>query len=119
MGCIHIYTGRNAKNLKTALGMALRAIGAGFSVGFYSFGEIATDINALKNRLPDFEIFDMGQDISQFDMIILHDCELADHSELQKFLSKRPQDAEIVLCGTAFSYDVLEMANLISEIVTL
>ena len=120
MGCIHIYTGHNVKNLKTALGMALRACGAGFNVGFCSFGESDAGINDLESRLPGFRILDCtGQDLSQLDMIILHDCELAGCDKLQKLLSGIPKKTEIVLCGTAFSDDVLEMADLVSEIVTL
>ena len=117
MGQIHIYTGENQKNLKTAHGMALRACGAGFSVGFYSFGEKSADIQILGNRLPNFQILENSfQDVSHLDMIILYDCHLAEHNSLQNFIDNKPQNIEIVLFGTAFSDDVLTKADLVSEI---
>ena len=118
-GCIHIYTGESQKHLKTAQGMALRACGAGFSVGFCSFGEKADDIESIASRLPGLQILkDIGQDVSQFDMIILHNCDLTDHHNLRKFLADRPKNAEIVLCGMSFPDDILTMADLVSEIVS-
>ena len=119
-GYVHVYMGKNWKDLKTAQGMALRACGAGFSVGFYNFGEEIDDIKSLESRLPRLRVLtDKQQDISEFDMIILYDCKLVDDDTLQKILAGKPDKTEIVMCGTNFSKDMLAMADLVSGIVTL
>ena len=119
-GCVHVYMGKHWKDLNTALGMALRACGAGFGVGFYSFDNKATEMENLQKRLPGLQVLNsIQEDVSSFDMIILYNSDLADRGILQKFLEKRPQCTEIVLCGTSFADDVPAEASLISEIVTL
>jgi len=111
--------GENWKNLKTTQGMALRACGAGFSVGFYNFGQNLDGMLELASRLPGLHILEnVRQDVAQLDMIFLHNCDLAQQSDLEKFLNSRPKDTEIVLCGTTFSDNVLAMADLVSEVVT-
>jgi len=119
-GYVHVYMGHNWKYLQTVQGMVLRASGAGFVVGFYSFDKDYTDINDLTDRLPGLRVLnDIWQDISPLGMIILHDCDLADEADLQKFLADKPPDIEVVLCGATFSEDVLAMADLVSEIISL
>ena len=113
--CVHIYMGKNWMDLKTAQGMALRACGAGFSVGFFGFDEAAS-------RLPNLQfVQNLQQDISQFDMVFLTERDFADfdQDELLKFLADKPQSTEIVLCGEVFSDDVLAVADLVSEILKL
>lgn len=111
--CVHIYMGTNWQCLNTAQGMALRACGAGFNVGFCGFDEAIS-------RLPNLQILkDLPQDISQFDMIFLSGGNYIDKDELLKFLENRPPSTEIVLCGEDFHDDVLAAADLISEIVKL
>jgi len=114
--CIHVYTGENWKYLKTVLGMALRACGAGFSVGFFNFGSDVSDIVEFANRLQGMHVLkNIEQDTSQFDMLILYDCE-NNQADLRSFLASKPQNTEIVLCGAVFSDDILAAADLVSEI---
>ena len=118
-GCVHVYMGKHWKDLNTAQGMALRACGAGFVVGFYSFGNLAAETESLLKRLPGLQIINSIQgDVAAFDMIILHGSDMAGGGILQDFLKNRPQNTEIVLCGASFADDVLAGADLISEIVT-
>ena len=119
-GCVHVYMGKHWKDLNTAQGMALRACGAAFGVGFYSFGNEAAEIEELQKRLPGLQVLSsIQEDVSSFDMVILHESDMAGHGILQDFLENRPQNTEIILCGTAFEDDVLARVDLISEIVTL
>ena len=120
-GCVHIYIGKNWESLRTSYGMALRACGAGFSVGFYSFGQSVDDeIKGLESRLSNLQILpSIEQNLSQYNMIILHHCDLAICATLQNFLANKPQDAEVVLFGTIFEDSILAKADLISEIAML
>jgi len=119
MGYVHAYVGENWKSLKTSHGMALRACGAGFNVAFYSFGEEVADAIELESRLPSFKVLDKPDcDISPFDVVIFHDCDLAGVN-LQKFIESRPPNTEIVLCGTSLPGDILAMADLVSDIKTI
>ena len=119
-GCVHVYMGKHWKDLNTAHGMALRACGAAFGVGFYSFGNEAAEMEELQKRLPGLQaLSSIQEDVSAFDMVILHDSHMAGHGILQDLLKSRPQNTEIVLCGASFADDVLAEADLISEIVTI
>lgn len=118
--CTHVYMGGNQKDLNTAYGMALRACGAGFCVGFYSFGELAPKISNLVSRLTSAQIIEsIKQDLSHLDMLILLDIDTTNHDKLQDFIACKPESMELILCGTHFPEDVLNKSDLVSEIITL
>lgn len=62
-GFIHVYTGPGKGKTTAALGLGLRAIGAGFKVHMIQFmkGRRYSELNALEN-IPNFTISQYGRD---------------------------------------------------------
>jgi len=62
-GFIHVYTGSGKGKTTAALGLGLRAVGAGLKVHMIQFmkGRVYSEIDALKN-LPNFTISQFGRD---------------------------------------------------------
>ena len=127
-GYVHIYVGENSDKLPTSLGMALRACGAGLKLGYFSFGHIA-NMSDLAVRMPQahFRMLEedpadlaaIAQNASQFDMIILNGCCAIDGDILADFIKNKPSHIEFVLQGKGFSQNILDMADLISEVANL
>ncbi|NMB96348.1 MAG: cob(I)yrinic acid a,c-diamide adenosyltransferase, partial [Clostridiaceae bacterium] len=61
-GYIHIYTGNGKGKTTAALGLSLRAVGAGKKVFFAQFvkGEIYSEVKAIQKFLPDITIRQYG-----------------------------------------------------------
>ncbi len=63
-GLIHVYTGDGKGKTTAALGLALRAAGQGLKVGMIQFmkgGAYTGEFVAIRNYLPNFEIFQFGR----------------------------------------------------------
>ena len=100
-GFLQLYLGEAALFLPTVKGLALRASGAGLSVLIIDGEELA-------------------EPFKRYDVIIIQNCDRIEQ-EIEKGMVKslvesRPPDAEMVLCGTYFDDEIIEMADLISEI---
>lgn len=61
-GYIHVYTGNGKGKTTAALGLALRAVGAGKKVfiGQFVKGKIYSEVNAIRNLLPEITIKQFG-----------------------------------------------------------
>ena len=103
-GYLHVYFGGKIGDLPIARGLALRAIGAGLNVGFFTYKD-----NIDKNLTNIFNNFN-------YDLVILEDCCQFDKDALLDFAKNRPQNVELVLTGKKFCEKILDMADLISEI---
>ena len=121
--CVHIYMG---KGLPTAAGMALRAIGANFRVGFFIFDDlnfnVGLNIDAFKNRASEVyfqkisstsdPLSKLAENVAHYDMVVLSGCDYLEDQALEKFIRNRPEGVELVLCGQSFSQKVCDLAGL-------
>ncbi|MCL2354186.1 MAG: hypothetical protein FWC69_06120 [Defluviitaleaceae bacterium] len=100
-GFLQLYLGEAALLLPTVKGLALRASGAGLSVLIIDGDELA-------------------EPFKRYDVIIIQNCDLiqqeVDKDVVKNLVRSRPLDAEMVLCGTSFDDEIMEMADLISEV---
>lgn len=62
-GYIHVYTGNGKGKTTAALGLALRAVGAGKKVYFAQFvkGEIYSEIDAINRYIPEITVKQYGR----------------------------------------------------------
>jgi len=153
-GYIHIYTGDGKGKTTAALGLALRAAGAGLSVYIAQFlkkGEYS-EIKAL-DRFSDcitLEQFGLGrfvrgnpqkEDIAaaarglkaiksvmsgQKHQVIVMDeanvavsCGLFTINELLEIIDLKPEGVELVLTGRGAAPEIMERADLVSEVKSL
>jgi cob(I)alamin adenosyltransferase len=150
-GYVHVYTGNGKGKTTAAIGLAVRAAGAGLKVYFCQFlkGQNSSEINAL-NRFKDLiEIKQSGNDsfitglpsesdvtvaINGFEdalhaimsgvysLVILDEINYAIYLNLIKLQSvvqlikNKPSHVEIVLTGRNASKEIIEIADLVSEI---
>jgi len=62
MGCVHVYTGDGKGKTTAALGLLLRAVGAGHRACLFQFmkkGEYS-ELRALRERFPEVEVHQLG-----------------------------------------------------------
>ena len=104
-GYIHIYTGNGKGKTTAALGLSLRAVGAGKKVFFAQFvkGEIYSEVKAIQKFLPDITIRQYG-----LKCFIYENPSQADIDRARKGLK---EVSEVILSG---KYDVivLDEANI-------
>ena len=119
-GYVHIYYGESWAQVPTALGMAVRACGAGLRVGFFCRLDSFDDIGKLRLRLDDVHFGEIGDcggiGFAGFDMIILHGCCGINSVRLIEMIRNKPEECELVLVGEGFGADVMSKADLISHI---
>ncbi len=62
-GFIHVYTGDGKGKTTAALGLTLRALGAGLRVGIIQFmkGQVYSEIKALEQFVPQVEVLQTGR----------------------------------------------------------
>jgi cob(I)alamin adenosyltransferase len=150
-GYVQVYTGNGKGKTTAAIGLAVRAAGAGLKVYFCQFlkGQNCSEINSL-NRFRDLiEIRQFGNesfikgvpsesDVNNaingfeealsavmsgiYDLVILDEINYAIHLNLIKLQSvvqlikNKPAHVEIVLTGRNAAKEIIENADLVSEI---
>ena len=153
-GYIHIYTGDGKGKTTAALGLALRAAGAGLQVYIAQFLKKGpySEIKALQ-RFSDaitLEQFGMGRFVrgkpqkadiqlaaagleavkskmsgGKHQMIILDEanvaasCGLFTTDDLLALIDLKPEDVELVITGRGAAPEIIERADLVSEIKSL
>ena len=153
-GCVQVYTGNGKGKTTAALGLTLRAVGAGLKVYFGQFikGRDCAEINGLsmlgdsvtlerfgsgrwidKNKLEQYkeelELAKKGIDSvreavysGKFDLVIMDEALGALKSgvinidEIMYILKNKPAKLEIVLTGRNIPQELLDIADLVSEI---
>ncbi|MCD6198882.1 MAG: cob(I)yrinic acid a,c-diamide adenosyltransferase [Deltaproteobacteria bacterium] len=148
---IHVYTGDGKGKTTAALGLTLRADGAGWRVLFAQFlkhGEFS-EIKALKKLGEQVTIRQYGSgrflkgrpsekekemalaglseimqvmEEGKYDLIVLDEINVAVHfgliplKSVMSLLEKRPQDVELILTGRWASKEIMERADLVTEV---
>jgi cob(I)alamin adenosyltransferase len=149
-GYIQVYTGNGKGKTTAALGLAIRAAGAGLKVfiaQFIKMGEYS-EIHALKrfSDLITIEQYGLGRfikgkpspedieaagkglerieniiDSREYPVIILEEanvavaCGLFSVEDLLKIIDKKPDDLEIVITGRNAMPEIIERADLVTE----
>ncbi len=149
-GYLQVYTGNGKGKTTAALGLALRAMGAGFRVflgQFLKSGDYS-EIKALRHFEPQIEIQQFGKGCfvkgkpspkdfrlaeegwkrceqalfsEEFQLLIFDELNLAFYfgllplEEVLAVLKKRPPSTEIVITGRYAPKDLIEMADLVTE----
>jgi cob(I)alamin adenosyltransferase len=149
-GFVHVYTGNGKGKTTAALGLAIRAAGAGLRVIIVQFlkGEECSEFRSLRKmgksitlkqfgsgcfvtKKPssrDIAIAAKGLKISQkavlcgkYDLVILDEvcCAISlnmiEIQSIMMLLKQRPYYVEIVLTGRDAPKEILEMADLVTE----
>ncbi|MEM0493048.1 MAG: cob(I)yrinic acid a,c-diamide adenosyltransferase [Candidatus Thermoplasmatota archaeon] len=153
-GLIHVYTGEGKGKTTAAIGLGVRALGAGFKVYMIQFvkGSISSEINILK-ELKDFTVVQFGRDsfikrnnIEQIDrdiahrglthakevitsglykLVILDEINVAINKGLISLLdvidliNSKPEHVELVLTGRDAPFEIIEHADIVSEILNI
>jgi ATP:corrinoid adenosyltransferase len=105
-GYVHIYFGEGLGRLPIACGIALRAKGAGLSVGHFS--------DFPKNNL---NLNNLREITKNFDMIILDGCDEICENALMDLITNRPKNTELILTAKNFGAAIIEAADLVSSVV--
>jgi cob(I)alamin adenosyltransferase len=149
-GYVHVYTGEGKGKTTAAIGLAIRAAGAGHKVFLAQFikGGRYSELNALK-RFDDFitvEQFGLGRFINgkpsemdinaarlglekmktiiasgEYKVVILDEANIALHynlisvQELIDLVGSRAKETEIIITGRKASPEILEIADLVTE----
>ena len=150
-GYVQVYTGDGKGKTTAAIGLAVRAIGAGLKVfiGQFVKGMHYSELNALKRLYPDIVIRQYGrrcfierkpseEDISaasqgledikkavmsgDYDLVILDEANIAVYfglipvAEFVKLIEEKPEGVELIFTGRRAPQEILERADLVSEI---
>lgn len=150
-GYVQVYTGDGKGKTTAAIGLAVRAVGAGLKVfiGQFVKGMHYSELNALKRFYPDIVIRQYGRgcfirkepgegDIlaakeglkeikeiimsGDYNVVILDEANIAvffgliDVKDLVELIEERPEGVELVFTGRKAPEEILERADLISEV---
>jgi cob(I)alamin adenosyltransferase len=149
-GYVHVYTGEGKGKTTAAIGLAVRAAGAGHKVFLAQFikGGLYSELNALKrfDDLITVEQFGLGRFINgkpsemdinaarlglekmktiiasgEYKVVILDEANIALHynlisvQELIDLVGSRAKETEIIITGRKASPEILELADLVTE----
>ncbi|WP_457755830.1 cob(I)yrinic acid a,c-diamide adenosyltransferase [Thermodesulfatator indicus] len=149
-GYVQVYTGNGKGKTTAALGLALRALGAGFRVFLGQFIKSSeyNEIKALRKFEPAVEIAQFGRGCfikgkpspedyqlaqegfafcqekilsGQFNLVILDELNLVLHfglldlAKVLELLKVRPRHTEIVITGRYAPPELIEAADLVTE----
>jgi len=149
-GYIQVYTGNGKGKTTAALGLALRAAGAGMKVFIAQFvkGQEYSEAIAVREHLPSISIKQYGRDCfivnaptqddidaarkgleevsalissGEYDMLVLDEANIAIYynlfssAELIELLKRKPEPMEIIITGRYACPEILEAADLITE----
>jgi len=149
-GYLQVYTGNGKGKTTAAIGLGVRASGAGLKVIMVQFmkGRRYSELDALRN-IPNFEVHQHGRDefvskenpeqididlareglshaeraimSSKYDLVILDELNVAldfglvPISKVVEMLRTRPRHVEVVITGRYAPEEILEMADLVTE----
>ncbi len=149
-GYIQVYTGDGKGKTTAAVGLTIRAIGAGFKVAFIQFFKPGTssEVKILKSFAPQIYYKNFGRrsfiigeikpefkdlilkgwsevknlvNSKDYNIIVLDEIIYAlnwgiiDLKEFLEVLKNKPKEVEIVITGRNAPQELIEMANLVTE----
>jgi cob(I)alamin adenosyltransferase len=150
-GYVQVYTGNGKGKTTAAIGLAVRAAGAGMKVYFCQFlkGQNSSELNSLQQLKDHIEIRHFGNESfvtgipsesdlnvamdgfeegvnavmsGAYDLVVLDEINYAIYLNLIKLQSvvqlirNKPDKVEIVLTGRNAAKEIIECADLVSEI---
>lgn len=149
-GYVQIYTGNGKGKTTAAMGLALRAAGAGLRVYIGQFVKDMkySEVRLMEKALPQIKIELLGKgcfidrapdesdrqaaregldhvaqlmESNQYDVMILDEisiaivCGLIQEEDVLALIERRPQEMELVLTGRYMPPELMEKADLITE----
>jgi len=135
-GYTHVYTGEGKGKTTCALGLALRAVGAGKRVfiGQFLKSDETSEIKALKEFLPMITVEQYGKNAEAgyekamsailcggYDVVILDEINTAvskgflSEQEEIALIDAKPKETELILTGRYATDSVIEKAGLVTE----
>jgi cob(I)alamin adenosyltransferase len=153
-GLVHVYTGDGKGKTTAAIGLGIRAVGAGLRVHMIQFmkGRRYSEIDALE-KIPGFTVVQFGRDefvskkkpeqididLAQkglahareilqkntYDVVILDeinvalDYQLLSLADVLDLITKKPENMELVLTGRYAKPEVVQQADVASEILEI
>lgn len=151
VGYVQVYTGDGKGKTTAAIGLAIRAVGAGLKVymGQFVKGMYYNELNALQRFYPDIVVKQYGrgcfidrkpteedicaarrgfEEIEQvimsgdYDIVILDEANIAIYfglipaEDFVGLIEEKPEEVELIFTGRRASPEILERADLVSEI---
>jgi cob(I)alamin adenosyltransferase len=153
-GLIHVYTGDGKGKTTAAIGLGIRAVGAGLRVCMIQFmkGRRYSEIDALE-KIPGFTVVQFGRDEfvskkkpeqididlaqkglnhardiltkNDYDVVILDevnvavDYHLLSIQDVVDLMKQKPESMELVLTGRYAPPEIIQQADLVSEILEI
>ena len=153
-GLIHVYTGNGKGKTTAAIGLGVRAAGAGLNVLMIQFmkGRRYSELDAL-GQIKNFTVMQFGRDEfvskekpeqvdidlaqkgltyakeiihkNSYDVVILDelnvalDYHLISLPDVIQVLKEKPESLELVLTGRYASPEIIQLADLVSEILEI
>jgi cob(I)alamin adenosyltransferase len=153
-GLIHVYTGNGKGKTTAAIGLGIRAVGAGLRVHMIQFmkGRRYSEIDTLE-KIPNFTVVQFGRDEfvsketpeqididlaqkglayardtlqkNEYDVVILDEIDVAiDYHllsipDVMNLIKQKPEKMELVLTGRYAPPEIIQQADLVSEILEI